>query len=208
MKQKEKHLYLRLVSSHFSTCGCEAVVFILPPFLLSSLPPSFSWCQVALCLLLLSISFHLWALQLQPIPLSRILKEGAELSVENLQTLSQTHLIVHTYSCISLSGFLIRPPSFVYSGWCKLLWLSKKGLARSLSASLLLYRVPITYSLHTAIVCSRMQCAQWMDYAISHISCSLGTRLWFLFENKKWIAPLKVVQQVRRRDNSLAFHHV
>lgn len=59
------------------------------------------------------------------------------------------------------------------------------------------------------MVCSRTQCAQWMDYAISHISCSLGTRLWFLFENKKWIVPLKVVQQVRRRDdNSLSFHHV
>lgn len=95
---------------------------LYPPSLPPLLSPPSSWCQVALCLLLLSISFHLWALQFQPVPLSRIRKAadaGAELSVENLQTLSHTHLIAHTYSCISLSGFLIRPPSFVYSGWCK-----------------------------------------------------------------------------------------
>lgn len=52
----------------------------LPPSLLSSLPPSFSWCQVARCLLLLSISFHLWALQFQPVPLSGIRKAQSSAS--------------------------------------------------------------------------------------------------------------------------------
>lgn len=112
----------RLSSPHCSTCGCEAIFFLppVPPFLPASrASPDAKW---PLCLLLLSISFHLWALQFPPVPLSRIRKAAdasAELSVEDLQTLSHTHLIVHTNSCISLSGFLIRLPWFVYSGWCK-----------------------------------------------------------------------------------------
>lgn len=89
---------------------CEALVLIISPAFL----PAAKWPLSPF--IKYFFSFVSVLLRILPVPLGWIRKACAELSVENLQTLSRTHLIVQRYSCISLSGFFIRPRPFVYSG--------------------------------------------------------------------------------------------